>query len=429
MTKKTIPIPPGYKLTKIGVLPVEWEAKRIRDLEATVTSGSRGWAEYYDEDGNGLFIRITNLDRNNLFLNFSKNKYVNLPHGTTEGKRTRLHEGDILISITADLGIIGYWKTTNHPEAYINQHVSMIRIMDRSVDKLFTAYQLSSPLVQRLIQVQCDQGAKAGLNLSSVNNIQIPLPPLPQQQKIAQILATWDHAITTQTQLIDAKKEQKRGLMQRLLTGEVRLPGFEGELFEQTIDEFGTTFNGLTGKNKESFGAGEPYISYMNVFKNTFVDFDISDFVEIGPTDNQNVVITGDIIFTVSSETPSEVGMSSAVLNCSGQVYLNSFCFGLRPKNKDSVDFKYLGYYFRSQEMRKKISSLAQGSTRFNLSKGNFKKLVINLPQKEEQEAIANILFTADREIHLLETRLTEFREQKRGLMQRLLTGQVRVTP
>jgi type I restriction enzyme S subunit len=408
MTKKSATIPKGYKLTKIGTLPVEWEVKRVKNLNAKVTSGSRGWAEYYDESGSGLFVRITNLDRSNIFLDFTKNKYVNLPDGNTEGKRTRLEEGDILISITADLGIVGYWKTSNHPEAYINQHVSMIRIMDKSVDKPFVAYQIASPLVQRLIQVQCDQGAKAGLNLSSVNNIPIPLPPLPQQQKIAKILATWDQAIQTQSQLINAKKEQKRGLMQRLLTGEVRLPGFEGERrYTSLADVVLKTKGKIVSTNTER--TGKPYVGASNFSGNyTFYSHNPEKAVECLSTD---VLMLWD-------------GENAGAVSTNHIGFVSSTVARLRPKEGNSGQylFHYLDFY------NGKIRATRTGSGIPHVARDLLKIFTFDLPNQKEQIAIAEVLQAADKELTLLETYLTELREQKRGLMQRLLTGAVRVT-
>src|SRR5947209_6973464 len=97
----------GYKQTDIGVIPIDWNVVQIGDLKPFVTSGSRGWASYYSERGS-LFVRITNLSRNSIYLDLADRRFVKLPPSATEGVRTQLNERDVLISITADIGIIGY---------------------------------------------------------------------------------------------------------------------------------------------------------------------------------------------------------------------------------------------------------------------------------------------------------------------------------
>ena len=130
--------------------------------------------------------------------------------------------------------------------------------------------------------------------------------------------------------------------------------------------------------------------------------------------------------FTTSSETPNEVGMSSVLLDKIENTYLNSFCFGYR-FNFDKLNPYFARYYFRSLKFRKKIYKLAQGITRFNISKNEVMKLKFKLPPLKEQQKIAKVLSTADKEIELLKNELKELKKQKKALMQKLLTGKVRV--
>src|SRR5947209_2255257 len=108
------------------MVPDDWSIKKLGDVSVFVTSGSRGWAPYYAEDGN-RFIRITNLTRGQLALDLSDLKHVQLPDGSSEGQRTRLSSGDILISITADLGLIGFIDEIPPKPTYINQHIALVR--------------------------------------------------------------------------------------------------------------------------------------------------------------------------------------------------------------------------------------------------------------------------------------------------------------
>ena len=261
-----------------------------------------------------------------------------------------------------------------------------------------------------------------------MSEIPFDIPPLKEQEKIAEILTTWDEAITKQTELLRAKELQKKALMQKLLSGEVRFDGFSDKWEEVRLGEIGNSFNGLSGKTGEDFGIGEAkYITYKNIFNYSKIKLDIFENVQISNDEKQNLVQFGDIFFTVSSETPEEVGMSSVLLDNVSNTYLNSFCFGYRLNNFNTLDPYFARFYFRSFQMRDKISRLAQGSTRFNLSKNEIMKLKIKLPSLPEQQKIAEVLSLADDEINLLRNELEELKLQKKALMQKLLTGQVRV--
>ena len=261
-----------------------------------------------------------------------------------------------------------------------------------------------------------------------MSEIPFDIPPLKEQEKIAEILTTWDEAITKQTELLRAKELQKKALMQKLLSGEVRFDGFSDKWEEVRLGEIGNSFNGLSGKTGEDFGIGEAkYITYKNIFNYSKIKLDIFENVQISNDEKQNLVQFGDIFFTVSSETPEEVGMSSVLLDNVSNTYLNSFCFGYRLNNFNTLDPYFARFYFRSFQMRDKISRLAQGSTRFNLSKNEIMKLKIKLPSLPEQQKIAEVLSLADDEINLLRNELEELKLQKKALMQKLLTGEVRV--
>ena len=149
--------------------------------------------------------------------------------------------------------------------------------------------------------------------------------------------------------------------------------------------------------------------------------------VKINPEDQQNMVKYGDIFFTVSSETPDEVGMASVLLEHLDNTYLNSFCFGYRLKDFSTLSPFFAAYLFRTEHFRHYMNILAQGSTRFNLSKKEVMKLKISLPNIDEQTAIVNILNSTNHEINLTNQKLKELHHQRFGLMQQLLTGKKRI--
>ena len=197
----------------------------------------------------------------------------------------------------------------------------------------------------------------------------------------------------------------------------LRFPGFTEDWEQCKLGSIGSTYTGLSGKTKEDFGHGEAqYITYLNVFQNTISNITMTDKVEIDPT--QNEVKYGDVLFTTSSETPEEVGMSSVWLGDTPNIYLNSFCFGFRPNQK--IDSYFLGYSLRAPYMRDKIKILAQGISRYNISKNKVMELEISLPNNEEQKLLGTFLQRIDLIITLHQRKLEHLNLKKKALLQKL---------
>ena len=183
----------------------------------------------------------------------------------------------------------------------------------------------------------------------------------------------------------------------------MRFPEFSREWKNTSLGKIGKTFNGLTGKSGADFGRGFPFITYKSIFDDSKIDISRVEYVEITDVERkketQNEVQYGDIFFTTSSETPDEVGMSSVLLDEIKDCYLNSFCFGYRLNSLSKTIPEYMRFYLRSQTIRKKMFVLAQGSTRFNISKSEVMGISINIPEIEEQRKIANLLTLLDERI------------------------------
>ncbi len=207
---------------------------------------------------------------------------------------------------------------------------------------------------------------------------------------------------------------------------EVRFSNFSNEWQEKKLGDLGETYTGLSGKTKNDFGFGDShFITYMNVFKNNIAKFEMTEKVKISNNEKQNKVNYGDIFFTTSSEVPQEVGMTSIWLFKTNNVYLNSFCFGFRITINNVLPI-FLARYLRSENIRKKITILAQGSTRFNLSKKEVMKLSINFPEINEQQKIGDFFSKLDRQIELEEQKLEKLEEQKKGYMQQIFSQELR---
>ena len=193
----------------------KWKRMLISDLRPFVTSGSREWAAFYSDQGD-LFVRMTNLWRDSIYLDLSDSKFVQLPAGANEGVRTQLKEHDVLISITADIGIIGYVDECVPSPAYINQHIALVRFDSDKLSGKYVAYFLASEKSQRLFRISTDTGTKAGMSLIGIQKIELMLPSFSEQKRIVDCLTSLDDLITFQTHALETLKTHKKGLMQQL---------------------------------------------------------------------------------------------------------------------------------------------------------------------------------------------------------------------
>lgn len=217
------------------------------------------------------------------------------------------------------------------------------------------------------------------------------------------------------------------------LVPKLRFPEFReaGEWEKTPLSNLGETLNGLSGKSASDFGSGKPYVTYKQVFDRAWIDFDRCEKVNVLENENQNELRQGDILFTTSSETPNEVGYASVILNIPPKpLYLNSFCFAFRPFNLEKLIPQFSQYLFHSPIYRKAIGVLAQGSTRFNISKGAFLNLKIPIPvAKPEQQKIAATLTSLDDLISAQGEKIEALRRHKKGLMQQLFPAEGETVP
>lgn len=195
-----------------------------------------------------------------------------------------------------------------------------------------------------------------------------------------------------------------------------------------TIGNLGSTYNGLTGKKASDFGHGvAKYVPFINVIYNPIIDVNSLCCVDVKPSEYQNAVIKGDLLFNTSSETPEEVAMCSYVDTDIQNLYLNSFCFGFR-LNDSNVSGLFLSYLFRSKFGRSLMLELAQGSTRYNLQKKKFLQTELHIPQiLAEQERIAEALSDVDALIKELDALIEKKRMVLKATMQDLLTARRRL--
>lgn len=246
--------------------------------------------------------------------------------------------------------------------------------------------------------------------------MELVCPSVEEQKRIADFITVVDARIEAQRKLVNALKSYKRGFEEALF--DHFLSDEENTVIP--LGELGFFYGGLSGKSKEDFGVGSAlYIPYMNVYKNTFADTDACENVKIRAGEKQNTVRFGDLLFTQSSETTEEVGLTSVWLSTT-QPYLNSFCFGFRPNSGYPIDPYYLGYLMRSHRVRTAIMREGQGATRVNLSPERLKDIHISLPHYPQQKYLGALLFKFDQRIKNEELVLEAIKLQRKGLVSKL---------
>ena len=415
--------PKGYKSCDGYRIPKEWHIVRFDSLFSRVTRKN-------DENNQNV---LTISAQQGLI---SQIEYYNTLYAS-ENKTgyTLLHRGDFSYNKSYSSGYAyGAIKRLDAYEKGIVSPLYLCFTPRQGVNSDFYLQYFEAGCFDREIYKIAQEGARNHglLNVSTEDffHSMLVFPPLEEQERITEILTQCDHVIELKEQKLDELKQLKKEFLRKMFpakgcdTPEIRFPGFTGTWEQRKLGDIGETYTGLSGKTKADFGHGQArFVTYMNVFSNPISNPEMTEPIEIDP--KQNEVEVGDVFFTTTSETPEEVGMSSVLLEKRGKTYLNSFCFGFRPSEK--IDSYYLAYMLRSESAREKIILLAQGISRYNISKNKVMEIAVSLPSLDEQKLIGQYFRQLDNLITFHQRELEETKTYKKILAKLLLTGIVRV--
>jgi type I restriction enzyme S subunit len=389
------------------------EVSYIRLEDVAFARGGSGFPQIYQGGKIGIpFIKVSdmNLPGNERFI-YKSNNFLN-SNLIKRLNATVFEKNSIVFAKVGAALLLNRRRILSEPTAIDN---NMMAVEATNIDFNFLYHFLTTVDFGKFSQ----PGAVPSINQQHIHNLKLPNFDSKEQKKIAEILTLADEKIELTEKLIEKKKEVFSGLENDLLSSDLSK--------QFLLSDLGSTYGGLNGKTKEDFGSGSDFITYMQVFGNNTIDESKLGKVFVASNESQNKVKYGDILFTISSETPHELAMASVFTSKSFEPYLNSFCFGFRLNNFDNLVPEFSAYYFRSQIFRKKILPLAQGSTRYNTSKSALMALQIEVPSIEKQFEIAGILNSAVVEFDSLIRGCEKLKLQKQGLMHDLFTGQVRV--
>ena len=299
----------------------------------------------------------------------------------------------------------------------------------KEIDPLFAEYLFKTPRFIHLFWAYSYGLTNDRLRLYFKDFGLIPcdIPPLAEQKRIAEILSTWDRAIETTEKLIANSEAQKRALMQQLLTGKKRLPGFKGQWRKMRLDQAAHII--VSNVDKKTDAAEQPVrlCNYMDVYRADQIENDMQ-FMRATATPaqiNKFGLKVGDVLITKDSETPEDIAIPSYVASTAADLVCGYHLAIIRPKK--ALDGRFLKFYFDHPHTRYFFSSRANGATRFGLTVDAIESAPILLPSIEEQARISEVIGVAENKIATLRPAVDALRAEKSALMQQLLTGKRRV--
>lgn len=385
-------IPQGYKDSVVGIIPQEWEVKKIQDI---CNVDSKSLSSKTPMDYEFEYISLSDVDSDSFEISTSHQIFRTAPSRA----RRIVTKGDVVVS-TVRPNLKGFFIVKEDKKDLIaSTGFAVLTPKESNSEYLLSCF--FSQIIGKQFYSLVVGSSYPAVNSSDVARLKLPLPPLAEQKKIAEILCTWDDAIEKQSKLIEKLELRKRGLMQRLLTGKTRLPGFTepwiniriGELCLMKRGEILVSDDYILGDIPVVAGGKEP-AGFHNV-------------------SNRN----GNII-TISSS-----GASAGFVAFYEKPIFATDCFTISSSEKYNVRFFYY-YLMMSQE---RIYRLQSGGAQPHVHPKDLAPMMLRIPSLEEQNAVVKIILSSDKEIEIQRKKLEALRQQKRGLMQQLLTGKTRV--
>ncbi|MCR8919301.1 restriction endonuclease subunit S [Bacteroides sp. ET225] len=407
-------VPEGYKKTLLGVIPKEWKVKRLEFLCSNKGDyGINAPAVTYSKDL-PTYLRITDIDDDGRFITVNKTS-VN----SSNSENFHLQEGDIVFARTgATVGKTYLYNPNDGDLVFAGFLIRFSPDIQKIIPSFLRAYTNTS-IYWNWVKIISQRSGQPGINAAEYCSLQIPVPPLKEQQKIVKILSVWDKAIEKQTQLIEKLELRKKGLIQQLLTGKKRLPGGSGEWKKIAIKDFAIDISLKNTHNENwevlSCTKYDGLVPSLQYFGRQVFSKDITQY---------KIVPQYCFAYATNHIEEGSIGYQSTYRNA-----LISPMYTVFKTDSNVIDDIFLYKLLKSHRAIYLYNVMMEGSIdrRGGLRWDNFSTIKFLLPDIKEQSAIADILVSCDNEILLAKQKLNKFRQQKKGLMQVLLTGKKRV--
>lgn len=409
-----------FKETNVGPIPNDWHVAALGDIAVTSsgTTPARALTERYYRNGSVNWVKTLDLNDSEI--------------ATTEEKVTRIAieetalraypAGTVLVAMYGGFNQIGRTGLLRIPAA-VNQAITAIQAMP---SRICPEYLLATLNFKVNYWKTVASSSRKDPNITSldVRAFPVALPPLAEQEAIAAALSEVDSLLARLDALVAKKHDLKRAAMQQLLTGQTRLPGFDGEWAVQRLGELGHFLKGRGIRKDEALSGHLACIRYGEIY--TQHDDCIKAYHSWISKDVARTAVSlrrGDLLFAGSGETKQEIGKCAAFLDHI-EAYAGGDIIILRPYASDSV---FMGYYLNTQMINAQKASRGQGDAVVHISASALSTIEVIVPQPNEQAAIGAVLSEIDAEIAALEARRNKARALKQGMMHELLTGRIRL--
>ena len=409
-------IPQGYKDSPLGIIPKEWEVKRLGEICDYVDY--RGKSP--NKSSKGIFLVTAKNIREGYIDYEASQEFIPIDVFKEAMRRGKAQIGDVLITTEAPLGHVAQ---IDNPNIALAQRVIKYRAKNGLLNTYLKHF-LMSEKFQTILTANATGSTALGIKGSRLHQLPIAFPGIEEQNNILLILNLWDVAIEKQSDLIEKIKLRKRALMQQLLTGKKRLPGFSGEwkcIKLGEIAERVTRKNEEDNKNVVTISAQRGFVVQTDFFNKS---------VASETLDNYYLVHKDEFCYNKSYSNGYPMGAIKRLKTFDKAVVTTLYiCFKL--KNKASVNIDYFEQYCESGIFNKELVKVANEGGRahglLNVTPSDFFNMHMKIPNIDEQNAIATVLVNADKGIELAHEKLASLQSQKRGLMQQLLTGKKRI--
>ena len=401
------------------MVPKGWSVKQLDSICSKPIS--YGIVQTGPDVANGIpCIRVVDLSKND--MNISE-MITTTDEIHQSYKKTILQGNELVMALRGEIGLVKL--VPNHlVGANITRGIARLAPQENIVDSKFFLWAMRSHKVKKDLTRKSGGSALQEISLTALRKVKVPVPPLPEQQKIAKILSTWDKAISTTERLIENSTQQKKALMQQLLTGKKRLLDDEGQRFKGEWARHPISFvaDVITGntpstKNQEYYGGDKLFVSPSDLGISKYILETTKRLTDLGFNQTRKVP-KGSSLFTCIGSTIGKIGIAGEELATNQQI--NSVC----AKGNNCGEFIYYQLLFHTEQIKGSAATQAVPI----INKTNFESQLIFSPASlQEQQKIATVLTNADKEIELLEQQLADLQQEKKALMQVLLTGKKRV--
>ncbi|MFA5915751.1 MAG: restriction endonuclease subunit S [Burkholderiales bacterium] len=427
---------PGFKPTGVGVVPEDWDVDALDTLgkhgRPAIKAGPFGSsltkntyvAEGYKVYGQEQVIRG----------DYQYGDYYITRSRFNQLKTCAVEPGDILLSLVGTAGRV-LVIPSGAPAGIINPRLIRFSFDPGRVLPHYFKFLFETEAYQALLARSAQGGTMGVLNAGLLRPICIPIPPIAEQEAIAEALRDADALIESLEQLLVKKRQVKQGAMQELLTGKKRLPGFSGEWEVKSLGDLFNFSGGYSASRDQLSAEGYCYLHYGDIHTSNRSVVNVrSEYQDIPKLDvplkkvsSTSLLGDGDVVFVDASEDDEGTSKHVVIINPDKTPFISGLHTIVAKSRTNELDHQYRRYCFQTTALKAQFRFFAVGTKVSGISKTNIVKVTLPVPTVPEQSAIAAILSDMDAGIVALEAKLAKARDLKQGMMQELLTGRIRL--